>query len=130
METFNILLAICEENPPVTGGFSSQMASNMLHGKIKHKSAFKFELTKGTPEKETKEYVYINYMFTQFRNPRLWRRRTSLSYSQYHGCWWPGDPRSQGISSNDIDLAKQEYSRLSNRLVGETKIHFQAMCVD
>ena len=22
---------------------------------------------------------------------------------QYHGCWWPGDRRSQVISSNDID---------------------------
>ena len=26
--------------------------------------------------------------------------------TQYHGCWCPGDVRSQGISSHDIDLVK------------------------
>ena len=25
-------------------------------------------------------------------------------FSQYHGCWCPGDVRSQGISSHDIEL--------------------------
>ena len=25
-------------------------------------------------------------------------------YSQYHGCWWPGDARSQVISIHGIDL--------------------------
>ena len=25
---------------------------------------------------------------------------------QYHGCWGPDDARIQGITSNDIDLAK------------------------
>ena len=29
-----------------------------------------------------------------------------ILYNQYHGCWCPGDVRSQGISSNDIDLGK------------------------
>ena len=24
--------------------------------------------------------------------------------NQYHGCWWPGDPRSQGNSSLNVDL--------------------------
>ena len=28
METLSVLLALCERNPPVTGGFPSQMASN------------------------------------------------------------------------------------------------------
>ena len=27
-------------------------------------------------------------------------------FSQYHGCWCPGEVRSQGISSHDIDLVK------------------------
>ena len=27
-----------------------------------------------------------------------------ILHSQYHGCWCPGDVRSQGISSHDIDL--------------------------
>ena len=30
--------------------------------------------------------------------------------SQYHGCWWPGDARSQGINSHGIDLAILKYS--------------------
>ena len=27
-------------------------------------------------------------------------------HDQYHGCWWPGDARSQGISNHDFDLVK------------------------
>ena len=27
-----------------------------------------------------------------------------ISHNQYHGCWWPGNVRSQGISSHGIDL--------------------------
>ena len=30
-------------------------------------------------------------------------------YIQYHGCRWPGDERSQGISNYDIDLVKPSY---------------------
>ena len=26
-----------------------------------------------------------------------------ILYSQYYGCWWPGDARSQEISSNYMD---------------------------
>ena len=36
-------------------------------------------------------------------------------YMQYHGCWWPGDTRSQGISSHDIDLILLEYIDFSTR---------------
>ena len=37
-------------------------------------------------------------------NPPSSKTRTYLSliHSQYHGCWCPGDTRSQGISNNDI----------------------------
>ena len=34
---------------------------------------------------------------------------------QYHGCWWPGDSRSQGINSHGIVLVLPEYSSLSTR---------------
>ena len=34
----------------------------------------------------------------------------SILQSQYHGCWWPGDGRSQGINSYGIDLVSTEYS--------------------
>ena len=34
-------------------------------------------------------------------------------HSQHYGCWWPGDPRSQGISSHDLDLVFVEYSGLN-----------------
>ena len=26
--------------------------------------------------------------------------------SEYHGCWWPGDARSQDISIHDVGLVK------------------------
>ena len=39
------------------------------------------------------------------------------SYSQCHGCWWPIDPRIQGINSHDIDLIILEYLCLSTRNV-------------
>ena len=35
--------------------------------------------------------------------------------SQYHCCWWPGDERSQVISSNVIDIVLAENSNLSIR---------------
>ena len=28
--------------------------------------------------------------------------------SQYHGCWCPGDDRSQGITNHDIDYVELE----------------------
>ena len=31
-------------------------------------------------------------------------------HGQYHGCWWSGDVRSQGISSHDIGLVYSQYS--------------------
>ena len=38
-----------------------------------------------------------------------------IAHSQYHGCWWPGGIRSQGISSNGIDLVFAEYSSLNTK---------------
>ena len=35
----------------------------------------------------------------------------SLSYSQYHWCWWSGTARSLDISSHDIDLVCVAYSK-------------------
>ena len=35
---------------------------------------------------------------------------TPISHCQCDGCWWPGDGRSQGISSHDIDFIYMEYS--------------------
>ena len=40
-----------------------------------------------------------------------------ILYNQYHGCWWPGDARSQGISCHCIDLVHPKYFRLSTRRV-------------
>ena len=37
--------------------------------------------------------------------------------SQYRGCWWPDDARSQGISSHGIDLVIPEYSGISTERV-------------
>ena len=40
--------------------------------------------------------------------------KTYLSHNQCHGCWWPGDIRSQVINSHDIDLVLAKYSGLSS----------------
>ena len=40
-----------------------------------------------------------------------------ILYSQYHGCWWPGDARNHGISSHSIDLVLLENPSLSTRWV-------------
>ena len=37
-------------------------------------------------------------------------------YGQWHGCWWPGDARSQDIYSHGID---PEYSILNTRGVND-----------
>ena len=41
---------------------------------------------------------------------------TALSH-WYHGCCWPGDPRSQGIICNGIELVFLKYSFFSSRRV-------------
>ena len=38
-------------------------------------------------------------------NPSLWKAKTYLSHSQYLVCTWPGDGRSQGISSHGIAVS-------------------------
>ena len=58
-------------------------------------------------------------------NPSSWKTRTHLSCSQYHGCWWPGDAQSQGISRYGTDHVPQ-YSGFSiirvNPLCAGTKL--------
>ena len=36
-----------------------------------------------------------------------------VPHCQYHGSWWPGVAKSQGISSHSIDVILPEYSSLS-----------------
>ena len=38
-----------------------------------------------------------------------------IPHGWYHCCWWPGDARSQGISSHGIDLVLLEYSCFSTQ---------------
>ena len=38
-----------------------------------------------------------------------------IMYYQYHCCWWPGDARSQGIRSHNIDLVPLKYSSFRAR---------------
>ena len=67
-------------------------------------------------------HVYLNFDRFMLKCCRLLRliikkdRNIPISHSQYHGCWWPGDARSQGISSHDIDLF---YSRIIQALLSE-----------
>ena len=41
----------------------------------------------------------------------------SASMCQYHGCWWSGNARSQGISSSYIDLVCPKHSSFNIRRV-------------
>ena len=38
------------------------------------------------------------------------QRGLFILYSQYQGCWWPGNTRKQGISSHNIDIIMLEFS--------------------
>ena len=44
-----------------------------------------------------------------------------LSVFIYHGCRWPGDKRSQRISSHDIDpISKEDSSHSTKRVKSQT----------
>ena len=43
-----------------------------------------------------------HWLHTGSSNSSWVKIRTYLLYSQHHGCWCPGDKRSQGISNHDI----------------------------
>ena len=61
--------------------------------------------------------IYLHFMSFLHANktqvveipPRV-RQGSAYSTYQYHGCWCPGDVRSQGISNHDIDLVKRDNS--------------------
>ena len=46
-----------------------------------------------------------------------WYTGPLILHSQYRGCWWPGDARSQVISSQCIVLVVSQYSGLSTKMV-------------
>ena len=48
-------------------------------------------------------------------------RAPLILHIQYHGCWCPGDTRSQGISSHGIGLLLLEYSSFSTRKVNNVQ---------
>ena len=56
--------------------------------------------------------IYLHFMLLLICHMHLksflkYDQDLHILHSQYHGCWCPGDVRSQGISSHDIDLAEQ-----------------------
>ena len=62
------------------------------------------------------KYICVFSLFSMLgwhrcQNPYSWMTRTYYMYRQYHGCWWPGFARSQGI--NNHDLLFLEYSGFS-----------------
>ena len=64
--------------------------------------------------------MYLHYHFLTLGRCKklkyfLWNMKYHLSYGQYHGCWWPGDTRSQVISSQVIDIILQECSGFNTR---------------
>ena len=67
---------------------------------------------------ETTSCRNISYLCTQWLGDYikyLSDNNIPFSHSQCHGCWCPGDARSQGINNNGIDLVLPEQSSLSTR---------------
>ena len=66
-------------------------------------------------------YICILYHYSTLRWHRWLKcffmevKNLFILHSQHHGCWCPGDFRSQGISSNGIDLVLLQYPSLSTR---------------
>ena len=50
-------------------------------------------------------FLHIDTMQVVEILPQI-RQNLPILHSQYHGYWFPGDVRSQGISSHDIELVK------------------------
>ena len=65
--------------------------------------------------------VCISYHPSTLKHHGLWKftpredKNTHTVISQYHGWWWLGYTRIQGINSHGIDLVFPEYSGLSTR---------------
>ena len=58
----------------------------------------------------------------QWNRVEYWRfslKEDKTPHSPHHGWWWPGDARSQGIYTHDIDWVLCEYSGLST-----TRVYF------
>ena len=56
-----------------------------------------------------KKHTYLfTFLHTDWCDTSSWNPSSCITHlhSQYHGCWWPGDARIQGISNHDIDLIK------------------------
>ena len=72
---------------------------------------------------KTWKYICISHPSSTMKHCRLLKstpkdaKNIHIAHGQYHGCWWPGDARSHGISSHGIDLNFLEYSGLSTRRV-------------
>ena len=51
--------------------------------------------------------IYLHFMsFLHTDKTQVDEKDLPILHNQYHGCWCPGDARSQGISNPDIDLVK------------------------
>ena len=47
------------------------------------------------------EFLHIYMTRVDEILPQVRQEHTNL-HGEYHGCWCPGDPRSQGISNHNI----------------------------
>ena len=72
-----------------------------------------------------KIYAYFIWQSVLFQNkdsvivhnrdlPDLW----VPAHSQHHGCWWPGDPGNEGISTHVMGPNSTNHSGLSTRCTG------------
>ena len=99
---------LCAGNSPVTGEFPPQMASNAENVSIWWRHHASLLAARWCRQSKS--------CFVEDDDP-------CILHSQYHGHWWPGDARSQYISSRGINLVSLQYSGFTPRRVN------RGMCV-
>ena len=57
---------------------------------------------------QNKSYRYFKYFLIQDKH-------AFILHSQYHGCWWSGGSRIQGINSHGVDLVFPNYFTVITR---------------
>ena len=72
------------------------------------------ELFKGNTYKKN-QLAFLKHEMVELKSFLMEDRVVFMLWNQYHGFWWPGDTRSQCISSHCIDQALLEYLCFRNR---------------
>ena len=98
METFSVLLALCEGNPLVTGGFPSQRPVTRSFEVF-----FDLPLNKRLGKQSRRQWF-------EMLSSSLWRHCNARKLSLYNGYWCPGSLCRHAKRSCDIEWVQYEVS--------------------